>query len=42
MVGYLVQGFVVSLVKFFLADVCYGSILKLVPIEIVERLNVLC
>jgi hypothetical protein len=42
MVGYLVQGFVVSLVKFFLADVGTRAILELFPIEIVERLNVLC
>ena len=42
MVGYLVQRFVVGLVELFLADVCYGAILELVPIEVVERLNVLC
>ena len=31
-----------GLVKFFLADVGTRAILELFPIEIVERLNVLC
>ena len=42
MVGYLAQGFVISLVEFFLADTSTCSILELIPVEIVERLNVLC
>ena len=42
MVGNLVQGFVVSLVELFLANISNCSILELVPIKIVEWLNVLC
>ena len=42
MVCYLVQGFIVSLVELFLANTCGRAILELVPVEIVERLNVLC
>ena len=41
-VGYFVKGFVVRLVKFFLANTSGRTILELIPIEIVERLNVLC
>ena len=41
-VGHLVQSLVVGLVKLFLADVGHGAIFKLVPVEILQRLNVLC
>ena len=42
MVGHFVQSLIVSLVKLFLADVGHGAVFKLVPVEILQRLNVLC
>ena len=42
MVGHFVQGFVVRFVKLFAADTSGRAILELVPIEVVERLYVLC
>ena len=42
MVGNLAKGFVVSLVELFLANTSSCAILELVPVKIVERLNVLC
>ena len=42
MIGYLVQGLIVGLVKLFFADVGHGAIFKLVPVEVLQRLNVLC
>ena len=41
-VGHFVQGFVVRFVKFLTADTSGRAILKLFPIEVVERLYVLC
>ena len=42
MVGHLVQGFVVGLVKLFLAYIGHGAFFKLVPVKVLQRLNVLC
>ena len=42
MLADLVEGFVVSFVKLFFADVCSRAIFKLFPIEVVQWLDVFC